>query len=150
MFVLQRNHSGIDNISWKACLCYNSRYIITRFPCWYQPVGAGNACKPARADFVGDANTPANETADLVSLNMAAPVRSVSDMRDNPKTLNRSGVYIYNFMTRESRVIQLSGRDWTLELELRNDRLATPSEKTITLNLVWHWRQSSCFSYTIL
>ena len=36
------------------------------------------------------------KTADLVSLNMAAPVRIVSDMRDNPKTLNRSGVYIYN------------------------------------------------------
>ena len=28
--------------------------------------------------------------------NMAAPVRSISDMRDNPKTINRSGVYIYN------------------------------------------------------
>ena len=41
-------------------------------------------------------NTPANETADLVSLNMAVPVRTVSGMRDNPKTLNRSGVYIYN------------------------------------------------------
>ena len=27
---------------------------------------------------------------------MAAPVRSVSDMSDNPKTINRSGVYIYN------------------------------------------------------
>ena len=27
---------------------------------------------------------------------MAAPVRSVSDMRGNPKTINRSGVYIYN------------------------------------------------------
>ena len=37
-------------------------------------LGAGNAYMPARADFVGDANTPANETADLVSLNMAAPV----------------------------------------------------------------------------
>ena len=48
------------------------------------------------AGFVGDAYTPANETVDLVSLNMAAPVRSVSDMRDNPKTLNCSGVYIYN------------------------------------------------------
>ena len=48
------------------------------------------------AGFVGDAYTPANETADLVSLNMAAPVRSVSDTRDNPKTLYSSGVYIYN------------------------------------------------------
>ena len=59
-------------------------------------MGAGNAYTPARAGFVGDANTPANETVDLVSLNMAAPVRSVSDTRDNPKTLNGSGVYIYN------------------------------------------------------
>ena len=43
---------------------------------------------------------PAKEAADLVSLKMAAlavPVRSVSDMRDNPKTLNRSGVYIYKY-----------------------------------------------------
>ena len=39
-------------------------------------MGAGNAYTPARADFVGDANTPANETADLVSLNMAAPART--------------------------------------------------------------------------
>ena len=58
-----------------------------------RPVGAGNSYAPARADFVGDANMPAYETADLVFLNMAAPVRSDSDMRDHPKTLNRSGVY---------------------------------------------------------
>ena len=51
---------------------------------------------PAIAGFVGDVHTPANETADLVSLNIAAPVRSVSVMRDNPKTLDCSGVYIYN------------------------------------------------------
>ena len=51
---------------------------------------------PARVGFVGDAYTPANETADLVSLKMAAPVKTVSDMRDNPKILKRSGVYIYN------------------------------------------------------
>ena len=57
----------------------------------------GNAYTPARAGFVGDAYTPANETADLVSLNMAAPVRTVSDMRDNPKTLIRSGVSVYNY-----------------------------------------------------
>ena len=38
------------------------------------PVGAGNAYTPARAGFVGDEYTPANETPDLVSLNMAAPV----------------------------------------------------------------------------
>ena len=63
-------------------------------------MGAGNAYAPARSDFVGDAYTPANETADLVSLNMAA-ARMKRDgdemtyMRDNPKTLNRSGVYMY-------------------------------------------------------
>ena len=53
---------------------------------------------PARAGLVGDAYTPADGTKDrdLVSLNMAAPVRSVTEMRDNPKTINRSGVYIYN------------------------------------------------------
>ena len=63
-----------------------------------RPVGAGDAYTPARVDFVGDeAYTPANETADFVPLNMAAPVRIVSYMRDNPKTLNRSGVYIYNW-----------------------------------------------------
>ena len=73
-------------------------YYYTSFPCRYRPVGAGNAYTPARAGFVVDAWTPANETADLVSLNMAAPVRSVSDMRDNPKTLNRSCVYIYNLL----------------------------------------------------
>ena len=28
--------------------------------------------------------------------NMAAPVWTVTDMCDNPKTMNRSGVYIYN------------------------------------------------------
>ena len=27
---------------------------------------------------------------------MAAPVWSVNDMSDNPKTINRNGVYIYN------------------------------------------------------
>ena len=37
--------------------------------CW--PMGAGNAYMPARAGF---AHMPANETAELVSLNMAAPV----------------------------------------------------------------------------
>ena len=61
-------------------------------------MGAGSAYTPARSGFVGDAYMPANETADLVSLNMAAPVRSVSDMRDNPKTVNRSGVHIYNIL----------------------------------------------------
>ena len=74
-------------------------YIKLAFPAESQlrrPVGAGNARTPARADFVDDANTPSNEMADLVSLNMAVPVRIISDMRDNPKTLNRSGVYIYN------------------------------------------------------
>ena len=39
-----------------------------------RPVGAVNAYTPARA----------------------APVRSVEDMRDNPKPINCSGVYIYN------------------------------------------------------
>ena len=47
---------------------------------------------PTRAGFVEDAYMPANESANLVSLNIAAPVRSVSDMHENPKTLNRSGV----------------------------------------------------------
>ena len=56
--------------------------------------GSWQAYTPARAGFVGDAYTPADETADLVSLNMAVSVRSVSDMRDNP-TLNRSGFYIF-------------------------------------------------------
>ena len=46
----------------------------------------------------GNAFTPANETVDLVSLNMAVPVRSVSAMHHNPKTLNHSGVYIYNYV----------------------------------------------------
>ena len=59
------------------------------------------AYTPDRAGFVGDAYMPANETNEtgtknLVSLNMATPVRSKTDMRDNPKTINRSGVYIYN------------------------------------------------------
>ena len=40
-------------------------------------MGAGNAYTPMRAGFVGDAYTPANETANLVSLNMAVPIRSV-------------------------------------------------------------------------
>ena len=57
-------------------------------------MGAGSPYAPARAVFVGVAYTLANETADLVSLNMAAPVGSVSDMRDNLKTINRIGVYI--------------------------------------------------------
>ena len=61
-------------------------------------MGAGNAYTSAGASFVVDALTPANETADLLSLNMATPVRSVSDRRDNPKTLNRSCVYIYNLL----------------------------------------------------
>ena len=39
--------------------------------------------------------TPANETADLVSLNMAVFIRSVSDMHYDPKTLNRRVVFIF-------------------------------------------------------
>ena len=67
-----------------------------------QPVGARNTYTQAKLirrrkpPSLVMHTLPANETADLVSLNMAAPVRSVSDMRDNPKTLNRSGVYIDN------------------------------------------------------
>ena len=63
---------------------------------------AGKAYRPAKAGFVGDAYTPANEMGDdtkdrdLVSLNMAAPIRSMTDMRDNPKIINRSDGYIYN------------------------------------------------------
>ena len=74
-------------------------------------VGSGNAHTPARAGFVCDAYTPANETADgtkdkdLLSSNMAAPVMSVSDMSDNPKTINRNGVYMYNCMQ------HVSGKD---------------------------------------
>ena len=52
----------------------------------------------------------ANETADgtkdrdLISLNMAAPVRNVPDMLDNPKTIYRSGVvYIYNSWRSQQR-----------------------------------------------
>ena len=60
--------------------------ILTKYFSMYTP----------KDSFAGIACTPANETADLVSLNMAAPVRTVSDMRDNPKTLNSSDVYIYN------------------------------------------------------
>ena len=58
-----------------------------------RPVETGNAHPPARIGFVYDAYTPAIETADgtkymdLVSLKMAAPIRSVPDMRDNPKTI---------------------------------------------------------------
>ena len=64
-------------------------------------MGAGKAYTPARAGFVGDAYTPANITADatkdrvLVSLNIAAPVMSVTDMRGNLETINRRNVYIY-------------------------------------------------------
>ena len=67
-----------------------------------RPLEAGKAYRPARAGFVGDAYTPANETADgtkdrdLVSLNMSAPIRSMTDLHDNPKIINRSDVYIYN------------------------------------------------------
>ena len=70
---------------------------------------AGDAYKPARAGFVDDAYTPANESADSVSLNIAVPVRSVSDMRDNPKILNRSGVYIYNMLTSLAKILNRSG-----------------------------------------
>ena len=52
-------------------------------------MGAGNAYTPTRVGFVGDAHTPANETANSVFV-------SVSDTRDNPMTPNRSGVCIYN------------------------------------------------------
>ena len=65
-----------------------------------RPVEAGNAHTPARAGFVGETNTPANKTDDSVSLNIAAPVKRVSDMHDNPEKLNRSGVDIYNFLLR--------------------------------------------------
>ena len=61
--------------------------------------GSQQLYTPARAGFVGDAYTPANETVDLVSLNMATPVwnaTEITHMRDNQKTPNRSDVYIYN------------------------------------------------------
>ena len=52
------------------------------------------------------------QAGDIVSLNMAAPVWSVKEMtymRDNPKTVNRSGVYIYNYYNKKqdclSRVV---------------------------------------------
>ena len=48
------------------------------------PMGAGNAY------------TPANKAADGTTWRRPAPVRSVSDICDNPKTINRTGVYIYN------------------------------------------------------
>ena len=67
-------------------------YYYASSPCRFRQK-ARNAYTPARAGFVGDT---ANETDELVPLNMAAPVRGVSDMRDNPKTINRIGVYIYN------------------------------------------------------
>ena len=64
-------------------------------------MGVGNAHLPARAGFLDDVYMLANETADstknkdLVSLIMAAPIRCVTDMCDNPKTI--SGVYIYYY-----------------------------------------------------
>ena len=59
-------------------------------------MGADNAYTPARAGFVGDPYTLANETADgtkdrdLVHLKIVAPVRSISD---NPKTINQHTLY---------------------------------------------------------
>ena len=43
----------------------------------------GNAYTPARTGFIGEVYTPANETADLEFLNMAALVKSVSDFQIN-------------------------------------------------------------------
>ena len=60
-------------------------------------MGADNAYSRRDPTRDGDEFTPTSETADLVSLNMAAPVISETGMTymlDNPKTLNRSGVYI--------------------------------------------------------
>ena len=45
-------------------------------------MGAGNAYTPVRAGIVGHAYTPANETADLVSLNMTAGARIKRDGDD--------------------------------------------------------------------
>ena len=70
-------------------------------------MGGGNAYTLRVNGFVGDAYTPATETTDIVFLNMAAPVRTISDMRDNPKTLNRSGVYIYKNNLSERKEVNL-------------------------------------------
>ena len=75
------------------------KYLEKKCPCRYrQKAGFAVSWEPATLARRREraSNTPANETADLVSVNMAAPVRSVSDMRYDPTTPNRSGVYIYN------------------------------------------------------
>ena len=59
-------------------------------------MGAGNAYTLARAGFIIDAYTKANETADLVSLNMTVPLRSISDMRDNPNNNNNNNNNEFN------------------------------------------------------
>ena len=67
-----------------AGLWSGHRLLYTSFSCWY-PQKAGFAgpargsrqrlhASPARSDFFGHAYTPANETVDLLSGNMAAPV----------------------------------------------------------------------------
>ena len=45
---------------------------------------------PGRASFAGHAYTTSNEAADYTTW------RRVTNMGDNPKTINRSDVYIYN------------------------------------------------------
>ena len=77
------------------------KIISTSFPCRYrQKAGFAGPWEPATFTRWREpaSYTPANETADLLSLNMAAPERTVSDMRDNLKTPNHSDVYIYNYI----------------------------------------------------
>ena len=52
------------------------------------------SCMGRQRLHAGERYTPASEM-DLVSLNMAAPVKSMRSEEDNPKTLDRNGVYIY-------------------------------------------------------
>ena len=77
-------------------------YIDFPFPCQYSmptfPANIGFAGPYERATLKRrrEPTPPVTRARRLMKRpNMAAPVWSVTDMRDNPKTINRNGVYIH-------------------------------------------------------
>ena len=74
---------------------------------------------------------------------MAAPERSVSDMRDNPKTLNRSSFYIYNaWIIHDSLKINSTFYIWQITNVHFGRDLVLPSQ-------ILHFGHSPSFAFIV-
>ena len=69
--------------------------------------------------------------------NMAAPVRSVPDMRDNPKTINRSGVYIYNDALSLVQIMKICSFVNKLLHDIYLNKFLKPRQCYTIVNVIW-------------